>query len=257
MNSYFGGESRTMDFQDKNGNGIDDRDEGDNKVDTNKDGIDDNQNTEDISNPELPTNTQPGGDEMRKDIDELKRGMSNFEELQNQFFTKADKEDTARSGLQLGLAADYLGKFGDTAFSKDMANFQSGMYKDNSKFGADLQFDFDAKTRADEFQYGMRSMDQQFNLQDEFQNRQFGRDIGMEQATGEQRRKDRKEDGFQTRATDKSRIETEGTQQQYVDTNRIQTQGDTDRTNYEFEDSINARGEARDKGRARGLARNF
>ena len=43
MNSYFGGESRTMDFQDKNGNGIDDRDEGNNKVDTNKDGIDDNQ----------------------------------------------------------------------------------------------------------------------------------------------------------------------------------------------------------------------
>jgi len=226
--------ARTADFQDANGNGTDDRDEDSKPVDTNKDGVDEN-----------------------LDVDEMKRGMSNFEEMQENFFSKADKEDTARSGLQLGLAADYLGKFGDTAFSKDMANFQSGMYKDNSKFGADLQYDFDAKTRADEFQYGMRSMDQQFNLQDEFANRNFARDIGMEQATGEQRRKDRKEDGFQTRATDKNRIETEGTQQQYVDSNRILTEGDVARKNYEFEDTINARGEARDKARARGLARNF
>jgi hypothetical protein len=245
--------ARTADFQDKNGNGTDDRDEGGNFVDTDKDGVDDNQDVND-SNPNTQFNDKNNNN---KDIDEIKRGMSNFEELQDQFFSKADKEDTARSGLQLGLAADYLGKFGDTAFSKDMANFQSGMYKDNSKFGADLQYDFDAKTRADEFKYGMRSMDQQFGLQDEFQNRQFGRDIGMEQATGEQRRKDLKESGFQTRATDKSRIETEGTQQQYVDSNRILTTGDVDRKNYEFEDTINARGEERDRKRARGLARNF
>ena len=66
-----------------------------------------------------------------------------------------------------------------------------------------------------------------------------------------------KEDQFQTRATDKNRIETEGTQQQYVDSNRILTEGDVARKNYEFEDTINARGEARDKARARGLARNF
>jgi hypothetical protein len=145
----------------------------------------------------------------------------------------------------------------DADRSEQQAQFQSGLYKDNSKFGADLEYDFQSKTRADEFGYGMRSMDKQFNLQDEFQNRQFGRNIGMEQAQGEQRRKDLKESGFQTRATDKSRIETEGTQQQYVDSNRILTTGDVDRKNYEFEDTINARGEERDRKRARGLARNF
>lgn len=115
----------------------------------------------------------------------------------------------------------------DSATAKDMANFQSGLYKDNSKFGADLQYDFDAKTRSDEFGYGMRSLDKQFNLQDEFQNRQFGRNIGMEQAEGEQRRKDLKETGAQARET------------------------------YDFQDTVDARGEERDRGRANRLARSF
>ena len=206
--------ARTADFRDKDRNGVDDRDEGGNFVDANKDGIDDNQSNE-------------GNEQDNEKLDEIKRGMSNYESLQNTFFDPADKEDTARSGLQLGIAADAIGKGIDSAFSKDMANFQSGLYKDNSKFGADLQYDFDAKTRSDEFGYGMRSLDKQFNLQDEFQNRQFGRNIGMEQAQGEQRRKDLKETGAQARET------------------------------YDFQDTVDARGEERDRGRANRLARSF
>jgi len=173
-------------------------------VDVNKDGVDDNQ-----------------------DVDQIKQGLSRFGGVYDEFFSPAGKDDTARSGLQLGLAADAIGKRMDGAFSKDMALFQSGLYKDNSKFGADLQYDFDAKTRADEFGYGMRSMDKQFDLQDEFQNRQFGRNIGMEQAKGEQRRKDLKETGAQGRET------------------------------YEFQDTIDARGEERDRSRSNKLARSF
>ena len=131
-------------------------------IDADKDGVDDNQ--------------------------DVKQGLSNFGQMRDEFFSRADKEETGRSGLQIGLVADQIGKQMDSATAKDMANFQSGLYKDNSKFGADLQYDFDAKTRSDEFGYGMRSLDKQFNLQDEFQNRQFGRNIGMEQAQGEQRR---------------------------------------------------------------------
>ena len=147
--------------------------------------------------------------------------------MRDEFFSAADKEETGRSGLQMGLVADQIGKQMDAANTKDMANFQSGLYKDNSKFGADLQYDFDAKTRSDEFGYGMRSLDKQFNLQDEFQNRQFGRNIGMEQAEGEQRRKDLKETGAQARET------------------------------YDFQDTVDARGEERDRGRANRLARSF
>ena len=173
-------------------------------VDVDKDGVDDNQ-----------------------DVEQVKKGVSNFGAMRDEFFSKASKDDTARGGLQLGLAADAIGKGMDSAFSKDMANFQSGLYKDNSKFGADLQYDFDAKTRADEFGYGMRSLDKQFNLQDEFQNRQFGRNIGMEQAQGEQRRKDLKETGAQARET------------------------------YDFQDTVDARGEERDRSRSNRLARSF
>ena len=173
-------------------------------VDVDKDGVDDNQ-----------------------DLENIRGGLSNLGKTTDEFFSKADKEETGRSGLQMGLVADAIGKGMDSEFSKDMANFQSGLYKDNSKFGADLQYDFDAKTRADEFGYGMRSMDKQFNLQDEFQNRQFGRNVGMEQAKGEQRRKDLKETGAQARET------------------------------YDFQDTVDARGEERDRGRANRLARSF
>jgi hypothetical protein len=170
-------------------------------IDADKDGVDDNQ--------------------------DVKQGLSNFGQMRDEFFSKADKEETGRSGLQMGLVADQIGKQMDSANTKDMANFQSGLYKDNSKFGADLQYDFDAKTRSDEFGYGMRSLDKQFNLQDEFQNRQFGRNIGMEQAQGEQRRKDLKETGAQARET------------------------------YDFQDTVDARGEERNRGRANRLARSF
>ena len=145
----------------------------------------------------------------------------------DEFMSKANKDETGRSGLQMGLVADQIGKRMDAATSKDMANFQSGMYKDNSKFGADLQYDFDAKTRGDEFGYGMRKMDKEYNLQNAFADNEFGRDIGMEQATGEQRRKDLKETGAQARET------------------------------YDFQDKVNARGEERDRSRSNRLARSF
>ena len=63
--------------------------------------------------------------------------------------------------------------------------------------------------------------------------------------------------GDESRKTDTNRINTEGTQNRLTDTNRITTQGSEDRKNYEFEDNINARGEARSAARAKGLARGF
>jgi hypothetical protein len=183
-------------------------------VDVDKDGVDDNQ-------------AANSNDNQEKELDIIKSGLGNLADLTDTFFDPANKDETARSGLQLGLAADAIGKGMDTTFSKEMANFQSGLYKDNSKFGADLQYDFDAKTRADEFGYGMRSMDKQFDLQDEFQNRQFGRNIGTLQATGEQERKNLKETGAQSRET------------------------------YDFQDTVDARGEERDRSRSNKLARSF
>ena len=170
-------------------------------VDVDKDGVDDNQ--------------------------DVKKGLSNFGQMRDQFFGTIDKDDTAMRGLQLGIVADQVGKSMDADRSEQQAQFQSGLYKDNSKFGADLEYDFQSKTRGDEFGYGMRSMDKQFNLQDEFQNRQFGRNIGTLQATGEQERKNLKETGAQARES------------------------------YDFQDTVDARGEERDRSRSNRLARSF
>ena len=170
-------------------------------IDADKDGVDDNQ--------------------------DVKQGLSNFGQMRDEFFSRADKEETARSGLQTGLVADQIGKQMDSANAKDMANFQSGLYKDNSKFGADLQYDFDSKTRADEFGYGMRFADKTLEVENQLRDFDFGRNIGMEQAEGEQRRKDLKETGAQARET------------------------------YDFQDTVDARGEERDRGRANRLARSF
>jgi len=173
-------------------------------VDVDKDGVDDNQA-----------------------VEQVKQGVSNYGKMVDTFFDKAGKDDTARGGLQLGLAADAIGKRMDSANAKEMALFQSGQYKENSKFGADLQYDFDAKTRADEFGYAQRDKMQTFELTDAFQNNEFGRNIGMQQAQGEQRRKDLKETGAQARET------------------------------YDFQDTVNARGEERDRSRSNRLARSF
>tara|TARA_B100001094_G_scaffold211020_1_gene204883 strand:- start:47 stop:655 length:609 start_codon:yes stop_codon:yes gene_type:complete len=198
-------------------------------VDVDKDGVDDNQpRMGDMSNPEFRFNAgYRSSDSNEDDQKAIQKGQSNFGQMRDQFFGNIDKDDTAMRGLQLGIVADQVGKSMDADRSEQQAEFQSGLYKDNSKFGADLEYDFQSKTRADEFGYGMRSMDKQFNLQDEFQNRQFGRNIGMEQAQGEQRRKDLKETGAQARES------------------------------YDFQDTVDARGEERDRGRSNRLARSF
>ena len=198
-------------------------------IDTDKDGVDDNQpRMGDMSNPEFQFNAgYESSDSNEDDQKAIQEGQSNFGQMRDQFFGNIDKDDTAMRGLQLGTVADQVGKSMDADRSEQQAEFQSGLYKDNSKFGADLEYDFQSKTRADEFGYGMRSMDKQFNLQDEFQNRQFGRNIGTLQATGEQDRKSLKETGAQARES------------------------------YDFQDTVDARGEERDRGRAISLARRF
>ena len=69
------------------------------------------------------------------------------------------------------------------------------------------------------------------------------------QATGEQTRKNFRSQGVEDRL---SRI-TQG-EQDRLGTAAV---GDQTRKNYEFEDNINARGEARNRSRARDLARSF
>ena len=308
MNSYFGGGSMVgggmygKDVYNPNSPDYGDYSRPDNKspgvksVDTDKDGINDN----------APQQSNAG-----QEFDNIKQGYENFQNnmgygssgnsFSDNFFQPVDKDNDRINDLQTGIYADQVGKNFDMARSEQQADFQSGLYKDNALFGANLELRNNRELTADQFAYTQRDKDKTFELTDEFQNREYGRNIGTMAATGEQTRKNYRAQGVEnrlgtitsgeqfrlgvaaqgdqtrknyrvegdeTRQTDSNRINTQGTndrkgyrvlgdETRQTDSNRITTQGSEDRKNYEFEDNINARGEARSSARAKGLARGF
>ena len=271
------------------------KEKGNNFVDTDKDGMNDNTQQADAS----------------QDFDKIKQGYDNLQaylgdqnsgnSFSDNFFQPVDKDNDRINDLQTGIYADQVGKNFDMARSEQQADFASGLYKDNALFGANLELRNNRELTADQFAYTQRDKEKTFELTDEFQNREYGRNIGMMGATGEQTRKNYAAEGLQNRLgyitqgeqnrlqaaaegdqtrknyrvegderrqTDTNRINTEGVnnregmrvfgdESRKTDTNKITTQGSEDRKNYEFEDTINARGEARSAARAKGLARGF
>ena len=209
--------ARTADFRDINKNGIDDRDE---------------------------------GSESREGASTTQRGKLMYDNMMKSIMGRSeDPDDTLGRDLKMGYAYNVLGKGFDYGLTKGMTEFQSGIVKDNTLFNADLELRNQRDARADEFGYGMRAMDKQFELQDEYQNREYGRNMGYMQATGEQARKNYRSQGVEDRL---SRI-TQG-EQDRLNTAAV---GDQARKNYDFEDRVNARGEKRDQDRSSALARGF
>ena len=328
MNSYFGGgmsdrksyAGGSKDFYEsrkkydgqsyENINSLSDPGEGATYVDTDKDGMNDNTQQADAS----------------QDFDNIKQGYENFQNnmgygssgnsFSDNFFQPVDKDNDRINDLQTGIYADQVGKNFDMARSEQQADFQSGLYKDNALFGANLELRNNRELTADQFAYTQRDKDKTFELTNQFEDNNFGRDIGRMGAAGQQNRmniaaqgnandkstivqgeqnirlaaaegdqsrrgmrvfgdESRKTDsnridtegvnsrkgmkvfGDESRKTDTNRINTEGTQNRLTDTNRITTQATEDKKIYEFEDNINARGEARSAARAKGLARGF
>ena len=238
--------ARTHEFRDINKNGIDDRDE----------------------NSESKEGAQTGS----QGVNQIKQGRSFYQNMMDQIMGRSeDPNDTLGRDLKMGFAYNFLGKGLDYGLTKGMSEFQSGLYKDNALFGADLELRNQRDARADEFGYGMRAMDKQFELQDAYQNREYGRNIGYMQASGEQTRKNYRSQGVEDRL---SRI-TQGEQDRLgmaaqgdQDRRGYRTQGKEQRKNirltakegrdtYDFEDRINARGEQRDADRSNRLARGF
>ncbi len=257
--------ARTADFRDINKNGIDDRDESSES----KEGA--------------QTQREIAPNEMNMGVNQTQQGKSFYDNMMRSIMGRSeDPNDTLGRDLKMGFAYNYLGKGLDYGLTKGMSEFQSGLYKDNALFGADLELRNQRDARADEFGYGMRAMDKQFELQDEYQNREFGRNIGYMQAGGEQTRKNYRAQGVEDRLAritqgeqDRLGMAAQGDQDRRG--YRVQgdearkgyrTQGKEQRKNirltakegrdtYDFEDRINARGEQRDKDRSSSLARGF
>ncbi len=258
--------SRYQFFVDVNKNGIDDRDE--------KSESKENAQT---NKPKIPAN------EMQQGVNQTQQGVTFFEQMQNQIFGRSeDPTDSLGRDLKLGFAYNALGKGLDYGLTQGMAEFQSGLYKDNALFGADLELRNQRDARADEFGYGMRAMDKQFELQDAYQNREFGRNIGYMQASGEQTRKNYRAQGVEDRLSritrgeqDRLGMAAQGDQDRRgyrvqgdeyrkglrtsgrQDRKTIRTTAQEGRKTYDFEDRINARGEQRSADRSNRLARGF
>ncbi len=257
--------ARTADFRDINKNGIDDREESSE------------------SQEGAQTQREIAPNEMNMGVNQTQQGKSFYDNMMRSIMGRSEApNDTLGRDLKMGFAYNYLGKGLDYGLTKGMSEFQSGLYKDNALFGADLELRNQRDARADEFGYGMRAMDKQFELQDEYQNREFGRNIGYMQAGGEQTRKNYRAQGVEDRLAritqgeqDRLGMAAQGDQDRRG--YRVQgdearkgyrTQGKEQRKNirltakegrdtYDFEDRINARGEQRDKDRSSSLARGF
>ena len=169
------------------------------KRDINKNGIDDR--VEDSESQEgAQTQKEIAPNEMNIGEYQTQQGKSLYDNMMSLIMGRSeDPNDTLGRDIKLGFAYNYLGKGLDYGLTKGMSEFQSGLYKDNALFGADLELRNQRDARADEFGYGMRAMDKQFELQDEYQNREFGRNIGYMQAGGEQTRKNYRAQGVEDR----------------------------------------------------------
>ena len=252
------------------------------KRDINKNGIDDREESSE-SREGAQTQREIPRNEMNIGVNQTQQGKSFYDNMMKSIMGRSeDPDDTLGRDLKMGFAYNYMGKGLDYGLTKGMSEFQSGLYKDNALFGADLELRNQRDARADEFGYGMRAMDKQFELQDEYQNREYGRNMGYMQATGEQTRKNYRSQGVEDRLSritqgeqDRLGMAAQGDQDRRG--YRVQgdearkgyrTQGKEQRKNirltakegrdtYDFEDRINARGEQRDKDRSSSLARGF
>ena len=73
-------------------------------------------------------------------------------------------------------------------WAQQLATHNSALAQENMTQQADLELRNQGANMANEFNYGMQSMEAQFNFENTFADSQHGRDIGMLAATGEQQR---------------------------------------------------------------------
>ena len=210
---------RTQDFRDANNNGVDDRDE---KSDEKKQGI------------------QQGVDNNSSFFQSMFQGVANYE---------PDKNDDEGRAMKNALGYNMVSKFFDNYLSKAQSEHNLGLSMSAMNFASGVKQQEESNARKEEFGYGMRSMDHQFKLQDQFQNNEYGRNIGTLAATGEQTRKNYAAEGQQNRL----QSITEGEQERLG----YAAQGDQNRKTMTHQDKINAGAEKRHTKSARNSVRAF
>ena len=166
-------------------------------------------------------------------------GYMDYQRMMNEFFSfQPEKGDDEGRALKYSFLGNVLNKGFESQLAMGMGEFQAGLSKDMMNHASMVSQMEQSNARKEEFGYGMRSMDKQYELQNQFQNQEFNRNVGMLGATGEQTRKNYAAQGVE---------------------NRLQTitEGEQDRLNMDKADQIAAGKEKRQSARATAAARAF
>ena len=165
---------------------------------------------------------EPGiGNGTGSNPNQMANGLVGFSDIMKQFFNwSPEAHDDEGRGMKNALMGDWISKYFDSNLSKAMGQYQAGLSKDMMTHQWSLEQMGQSNSRKEEFGYGMRAMDKQYELQNLFANQQYGRDIGMLSATGEQTRKNYQAQGVENRL----QAITEGEQ------NRLYRAADGDQT---------------------------
>ena len=115
-------------------------------------------------------------------------GNFNFGQIMNDFYGKEYEADSAAGIQKQAFQGNLVQSMVDNQMSMQLAEFNKGVSQSNMTHQADLEQRNQSALMKDEFNYGMQSMDAQFQYKNEFANAQHDRDLGMVGAVGEQDR---------------------------------------------------------------------
>ena len=143
------------------------------------------QNTASNGNSGDPNNNNGNGG---NDTTPPYQGMFAFNEVMNNFYESNPSSEVGQA-IKGTFASNLIQGAADHLQAKDMAYTQQGIALTNMKAAANLEKENNAYMMADEYRYGLGTMDAQYNYTNNFANAQYDRDIGMLSAKGVDTRK--------------------------------------------------------------------
>ena len=169
------------------------------------------------------------------------QGKFGFNDIMNQFYSyKPDKDDAAGNAMKNSFAANMVQSGFNNHMAKDMAEHQTGLSQDTMTHAADLELRNTSTLMKQEHGFNMATMGAASEYQNQFADREVGRDVTRMGAAGEQQRETIKATGTQNqmqsivqgeqdRLSDTNRYSVAGKENRATDTNKIIEQGSQDR----------------------------
>ena len=167
----------------------------------------------------------------------IDKGLFGFNDVMNQFYSyKPDKNDSTGNAMKNSFAANMVQSGFDNHMAKDMASHQTGLSQSTMTHAADLELRNTSTLMKQEHGYNMATMGAASGYQNEFADRDVGRDVTRMGASGEQQRESIKATGVQNqiqsvvegeqdRLSDTNRYSVAGAETRATDSNRIQQEG--------------------------------